>query len=137
MLVNISTVQISYLHSCLIFSVVTQAPIDRCSPNPCFNNGLCFNSNEGSGFFCSCLQGFSGTICEVSTVTSKILCVWCGVNHGHLHPSSFFIVYIFVLLIIMKSYVNFDINGEHLMCCTVMRGSSGFSGTFYSDQRDQ
>ena len=36
-----------------------------CSPNPCLNEGMCSESNTTSdGYTCTCLDGWSGTICE-------------------------------------------------------------------------
>ena len=41
--------------------------VDPCAEsNPCANNGLC--SDEESGFSCTCLDGFTGDICDVGMV---------------------------------------------------------------------
>ena len=58
------------------FYIIIYLTADNCTPNPCFNGGICFNPGPGANvdFFCSCLPGFSGTTCQTST--SKIVIHW-------------------------------------------------------------
>lgn len=37
--------------------------MNECSSDPCFNEGLC--TDLINGFACSCLDGFTGVLCEV------------------------------------------------------------------------
>ncbi len=41
-------------------------PPGLCNPNPCLNNGFCFEF--GTQFFCSCVPPFSGTLCEIENI---------------------------------------------------------------------
>lgn len=41
-----------------------------CSPNPCWNAGMC--SSSGSSFTCSCQQGFSGQKCELRSTDCPV-----------------------------------------------------------------
>ena len=40
-----------------------ETDIDECLSNPCANNGSC--ENVRNGFICDCLDGFSGSRCQV------------------------------------------------------------------------
>ncbi len=42
--------------------------INACISNPCLNNAVCQPSSNG--FTCSCLVGFTGTLCQTSTSTT-------------------------------------------------------------------
>lgn len=44
--------------------------VNPCSPNPCWNGGLC--SANGSSYTCSCQQGFSGQKCEVRSTDCQV-----------------------------------------------------------------
>ena len=37
---------------------------DLCTPNPCYNNGTCYESNEIT--YCTCPDGVAGNLCEDS-----------------------------------------------------------------------
>ena len=38
--------------------------LDKCTPNPCQNGGLC--SKSGSSYICNCRHGYSGPVCLTS-----------------------------------------------------------------------
>ena len=50
----------------------TTVDIDECLSNPCQNGGTCFDRIDG--FFCRCLFGFTGLLCESGSPISK-----CGI----------------------------------------------------------
>ena len=51
-------------------AVEVPAPaIDPCEPNPCQNHGSC-SSVFGNDVLCSCLDGFSGELCEITAAQS-------------------------------------------------------------------
>ena len=37
--------------------------MDECESEPCLNGGNC--SDEVNGYRCSCMTGYSGTLCEI------------------------------------------------------------------------
>jgi protein tyrosine phosphatase len=44
---------------------------DVCTPNPCLNKGTCLQEDiTSAGFFCSCVDGWTGATCESEVVTS-------------------------------------------------------------------
>ena len=43
-------------------SATTAAPIDDCEPNPCLNDGVCTNTEDG--FECQCMAGWTGVHCS-------------------------------------------------------------------------
>lgn len=48
--------------------------MNPCSPNPCFNNGVCF-VQSGSTFFCQCSQQFTGKQCTELSVCFNNPCL--------------------------------------------------------------
>jgi hypothetical protein len=52
--------------NCSSIPLVTQPLVcpDECSPNPCMNNGTCFDNFYS--FMCTCPVGFNGTLCEIN-----------------------------------------------------------------------
>ncbi|XP_072035205.1 uncharacterized protein [Amphiura filiformis] len=42
---------------------------DLCTPNPCFNSGVCFLLGTGSAYTCVCSDLYQGTHCEIATDT--------------------------------------------------------------------
>lgn len=53
------------------------ADIDECSPVPCQNNGSC--TDLVNAYNCSCVPGFNGKNCEISTYCICLVC--CDLNH--------------------------------------------------------
>lgn len=41
--------------------------LDKCSPNPCQNDGVCVD--VGDSYSCSCAEGFTGSHCEIAEVS--------------------------------------------------------------------
>lgn len=59
----------------------TTAPVPTCEPNPCRNEGRCVE--ESDSYTCECLEGFSGSDCEITNVPSEPNpCLNGGVNTG-------------------------------------------------------
>ena len=45
--------------------------INKCSPNPCQNNGICVDGVNS--FSCSCAAGYNGTVCGISESIAQIV----------------------------------------------------------------
>ena len=50
---------------------------DFCSVKPCRNNATCLNIGKDGDFICSCLEGFTGSKCEVKQNDSPCVTVVC------------------------------------------------------------
>ena len=48
----------------LVGLLVTTDPPNPCDPNPCYNEGSCYNVQDA--FQCKCTEEYAGTFCQTS-----------------------------------------------------------------------
>lgn len=50
--------------------------IKQCEENPCHNNGVCNNTNEGKGYTCNCTGYYGERQCDTGNPIKKELFAW-------------------------------------------------------------
>ena len=61
------------IHDTIFMLSNLSSDIDECLSGPCENGGTC--TDEVNGYICSCVAGYTGTLCETGILLGRTLYV--------------------------------------------------------------
>lgn len=69
-----------YKYKFIFFQHADECEKSRCNNQPCMHGGTCLDNQDGAGFVCQCVTGFSGLII-LSSVKFNLLCYVIGTSN--------------------------------------------------------